>query len=77
MVRYSEERVWISRRGPFLLNAERAVEWTPLLPCFGLGLVAAPWHEDATHDGSGAPWQDHAQTGEAELQGDLSHGSSV
>ncbi|CAJ1353216.1 unnamed protein product [Effrenium voratum] len=35
------EKIWISRRGPFAWDAQRAVEWVPLVPCIGSGLVAA------------------------------------
>ncbi|CAK9024931.1 unnamed protein product, partial [Durusdinium trenchii] len=35
------EKIWITRRGPFNLAAQRAVEWAPLVPCFGSGVVAA------------------------------------
>lgn len=34
------EKVWISRRGPLSLDAQRAIELVPLLPCVGSGLVA-------------------------------------
>ncbi|CAK9024982.1 unnamed protein product [Durusdinium trenchii] len=36
-----DEKIWITRRGPFNLAAQRAVEWAPLVPCFGSGVVAA------------------------------------
>ena len=44
-----EEKVWISRRGPLSLDAQRAIELVPLLPCVGSGLVAASQRQIRCH----------------------------
>ena len=35
-----DEAIWASRRGPLALDAQRAIEFAPLIPCIGSGLVA-------------------------------------
>ncbi|CAE7258079.1 unnamed protein product [Symbiodinium sp. KB8] len=35
-----DEAIWASRRGPLAWDAQRAIEFAPLIPCIGSGLVA-------------------------------------